>query len=113
MRRHMERFCRLRTIQKTVTHSFVLDGLDWPQLGCTSGKVRVQGVHTIAVSKDSVTKGGNTGLLVWRPRMPWQNNAEPTLEQLLRDPAVCALMARDHVDADMLRRLLAEIKHSV
>jgi hypothetical protein len=40
------------------------------------------------------------------------SHGEPTLEDLLCDPMVLALMKRDGVDPDMLRRLVRDIRRS-
>jgi hypothetical protein len=45
--------------------------------------------------------------------MPWRDNSEPAIEDVLGDPSITALMARDRVDPDKLRVLLHRLKHSL
>jgi hypothetical protein len=42
--------------------------------------------------------------------MPWTGNLEPTIDELLGDPGVRLLMARDGVDAGELRVLLRRVR---
>jgi hypothetical protein len=53
---------------------------------------------------------GRTGLARAPTSVAWRGNDEPSLQELLDDPVMQAMMARDGVDRATLAELIADIR---
>src|SRR6266853_3963521 len=61
----------------------------------------------------AATKRMNTARTLGRRTMCWLFGGEPTLDEMLVDPTVLAVMKRDGVDPDDPRKLLGEMSQRV